>query len=397
MKKVLAVLLCMAMCLQGVSALAYKDYNDVREEYVKITDLLYDLEIMEGDGEGNFNPDDTLTRAEAAAIMVRLLGLEDDARQGETNFDDVPENHWASGYVNVAEANGIINGIGDYKFNPEGEVTYHQFVKMLVCLLRYELVAEANGAWAGGGYLYVGSSRVTGFTKGVDGKADDVITRMTAARLVYNALEVDLFDRDYFNYFPQTGIEGSTFSSPEPAKNILTEYLGCEKIHGVITNCVDDSVEVVITKNVYDDYDINYTVGQKFTFTDKTRNARNFIGYTIIAYVRKTTEGDLFLVTDEKVGKNNKFVVDARLIEEFTNEKVVYYKSRMNVNTTETTIDSYVYVKKEKVAVSCNVIVNGKLNPDFDVYKNYKTLDEITFLDNDNDGDFEFIIVNTTE
>ena len=69
----------------------------------------------------------------------------------------------------------------------------------------------------------------------------------------------------------------------------------------------------------------------------------------------------------------------------------------MNVNTTETTIDSYVYVKKEKVAVSCNVIVNGKLNPDFDVYKNYKTLDEITFLDNDNDGDFEFIIVNTTE
>lgn len=395
MKKVLAVLLCMVMCFEGVSALAYIDYSDIPEEYVKTTDLLYDLEIMQGDGEGNFNPDNTLTRAEAAAIMVRLLGLEDDARQGETNFDDVPENHWASGYVNIAEANGIINGVGDYKFNPEGEVTYHQFVKMLVCLLRYELVAEANGAWSGGGYLYVGSSRVTGFTKGVDGKADDVITRMTAARLVYNALEVDLFDRDYFNYFSQTGIEGSTFSSPEPAKNILTEYLGCEKIHGVITNCIDDSVEVVVTKNVHDDYDINYIVGQKFTFADKTRNAKNFIGYTIIAYVRKTTEGDLFLVTDEKAGKNNKFVIDARLIEEFTNEKVVYYKSRMNVNTTETTIDSYVYVKKEKVAVSCNVIVNGKLNPDFNVYEEYKNLDEITFLDNDNDGDFEFIIVNT--
>ena len=84
----------------------------------------------------------------------------------------------------------------------------------------------------------------------------------------------------------------------------------------------------------------------------------------------------------------------AEMIKEFTNEKLVYSVDEKNI---ECEIQSYVEVKKDCFAVDCNIIVNGKLNPDFDVYKEYKDLGEITFLDNDNDGDFEFIIVNTEE
>ncbi len=390
MKKVFAVLLCLVMCLSSVSVLAYKDYNDVPEEYIKVTDLLYELEIMEGFEDGDFKPEDTLTRAEATAIMVRLIGLENDAEQGETAFCDVPQTHWASGYVNVAHANGIIHGIDENTFDPEGLVTYHQFVKMLVCLLGYESAAQANGGWNDGGYLYLGSR--LGFTKGVDGTANDVITRMTAARLTYNALEVDIFVEEIYGC---TGINTSGPYEAAPSKCILTEYLGCEKIHGVITNC-DNGIEVIVTKNIYDDYEVNYGAGEKVVFTDKTRNAKNFIGYTIIAYVRKSDEGDLFLVTDEKAGKNHLTVIPTDLIEEFTNEKVVYYKSEISKNTTEAAMESFVRINsKENVEVSCNVIVNGVLDPDFDVYKEYKNIDEITFLDNDDDGDFEFIIVNT--
>ncbi len=392
MKKVLAILLCMVMCFGSVSAFAYIDYSDVPQEYVKITDLLYELEIMEGFGDGTFQPDDTLTRAEATAVMVRLIGLENEVEQRKTVFCDVPENHWVSGYVNVAEANGIINGLGDGKFNPEGEVTYHQFVKMLVCLLGYETAAQANGGWTQGGYLYV-ASRI-GFTKGVDGIAEENITRMTAARLVYNALEVDIFIDEIYGC---TGINASGPYEAAPSKCILTEYLGCEIIYGVITNC-DNGIEVVVTKNVYDEYEVDYEAGNKIVFTDKTRNAKEFIGYTIIAYVKKTNEGDLFLVTDKKAGKNHLMVIPANLIEEFTAEKVVYYKSEISKNTTEAAVERLVRINsKENVAVDCNVIVNGKLNPDFNVYEEYKNLDKITFLDNDNDGDFEFIIVNTEE
>lgn len=393
MKKVLACLLCMVMCLSSAGAFAYIDYSDVSEEYVKITDLLYELGIMEGFGDGTFKGDDTLTRAEAAAIMVRLIGLEDETEQGETAFCDVPESHWASGYVNVAEANGIINGMGDGTFAPDGLVTYHQFAKMLVCLLGYEPAVFANGDWASGAYLYV-ASRI-GFTKGVSGIADESITRMTAARLVYNSLEADILE---YETCVDTGINSSGPYTPPPSKCILTEYLGCEKIDGVITDCADDKVEVIITKNYHDDYEIDYEAGQKIVFTDKTRNTKEFIGYTIIAYVKKTNEGDLFLVADEKAGKNHLTVIPANLIEEFTAEKVVYYKSENSKNASEAEIQGFVEIKKQDpVVVDCNVIVNGKSAPDYDVYKEYKNLEEITFLDNDNDGNYEFIIVNTEE
>ncbi len=387
MKKALACFLCLVMCLSSVSVLAYIDYSDVSEEYVQVTDLLYELGIMEGFDDGTFRPDDTLTRAEAAAIMVRLIGLEDDAEQGETAFCDVPESHWASGYVNVAEANGIINGMGDGTFDPDGLVTYMQFAKMLVCLLGYEPAVQANGGWTQGGYLYVASK--IGFTKGVNGKADDVITRMTAARLVYNCLEADIVE---YETAVNTGIISSGPYAPLPSKCILTEYLGCGKIDGVITGCADGKVEVVITKNYYDD-NINYKAGQKIVFTDKTRNAKELIGYTIIAYVKKTNEGDLFLVADEKAGKNFSVTLKAEDILTLTSD-VLWYAENGKGKKCE--IENIVEIKKQDpVVVDCNFIVNGELKPDFDMYKEYKNLEEITFLDNDNDGIYEFIIVNT--
>lgn len=288
MKKVLAILMCMVMCLSGVSVLAFYDYPDALEEYIYITDLLYELEIMEGDDEGNFNPDAALTRAEATAIMVRLTGQEDEVKQGETHFCDVPKSHWASGYINRAHADGIINGMGDNTFDPDGNVTYHQFVKMLVCLLHYELVAEAHGGWIGGGYLYTGSSQVTEITKGVGGKADGVITRMTAARLVYNSLDVELMDRGDF----VSGIEGMTncFPDYDDVENILTEYLDCELIIGVIDSCDENKVEVTIKERSK-----TYEEGEKVLFENGYRNTKELEGVKVTAYIRHSDGKDIFI------------------------------------------------------------------------------------------------------
>ncbi len=393
MKKIFAYFLCMVMCLQGVGALAYEDLNTIEpSDDVPVVNLISALGVMKGFDDGTFRPDDTLTRAEAAAIMVRLLGKENEALQAETVFDDVSENHWASGYINVAEENKIINGMGDKTFNPDGEVTYHQFVKMLVCILGYEPVAEAHGGWIGGGYLYTGSGQVTGFMKGVPGEFEKPIIRLTAARMVYNALEIEILEPDSFNY----GIYGSGPCFPEynDDKTILNYYLGYERIDGVITDCDENTTEVVITKCIYDNENADYTVGEKIRFETIESDLNELIGYTIVAYVDKKDGVDFLLAAAEKAGKNHLTVILTDLIEEFTSEKVVYYESEISKNTTETTIESFVLVKKERVEVGYNIIVNGKLAPDFNVYEEYKNLDEITFLDNDNDGDFEFVIVN---
>ncbi|MBQ7875958.1 MAG: S-layer homology domain-containing protein [Clostridia bacterium] len=293
MKRILSVLLCLALCFEGVSVFAYTDYSDMGEEYKDATDILSNLKIMEGFEDGTFRPDDTLTRAEAAAIMVRLLGKDNWVPEGETRFTDVESTHWAAEYIYRAEANGIVNGMGDGTFEPDSTVTYHQFVKMLVCILGYKPIAERFGGWLGGGYLYVGSSQVLGFTKGVPGKTEEPVTRMTAARLVYNSLAVEMLDKVTLEHMNNGGLYCSL-----DYETLIEDYLGCELIVGVITETGNRMALVEILKN--STRNDHYVKGQKYIFEDETRNGRNLEGYTVIAYVQKTDEGNRIIAVRKK-------------------------------------------------------------------------------------------------
>lgn len=74
-----------------------------------------------------------------AAIVCRMIEKETDAdnAKGETAFDDVVADYWASGYINLASKQGIINGDGNGKFRPQDDVKYEEAIKMVVCALGY--------------------------------------------------------------------------------------------------------------------------------------------------------------------------------------------------------------------------------------------------------------------
>lgn len=100
--------------------------------------MLSSLGILEGYEDGTFKPEGTITRAEFAAVTVRLLGAEDSAQGaiGGGQFSDVPDDQWFAGYVNYAASLGIINGMGRRgTFAPQEPVKYQEAVKMLVCML----------------------------------------------------------------------------------------------------------------------------------------------------------------------------------------------------------------------------------------------------------------------
>jgi hypothetical protein len=64
-------------------------------------------------------------------------------------YTDVPVNHWAAGYIQYCYAKNIINGMGDGTFNPDGQVTGLQFAKMLLCALGYGVNGEhTDKGWA---------------------------------------------------------------------------------------------------------------------------------------------------------------------------------------------------------------------------------------------------------
>ena len=86
------------------------------------------LGIINGTGNGKFSPDGTLTRAQIAAIINRtanVLGVE---TKGYTHkFTDV-SGHWVSSELGWPAKAGIINGVGDNKFDPDGKLTTEQAI-----------------------------------------------------------------------------------------------------------------------------------------------------------------------------------------------------------------------------------------------------------------------------
>ena len=70
--------------------------------------------IVSGVGDNEFNPQGMVTREAFALMIVKAFDLKS---SGDMQiFDDVPQNHWAKDAIAAAYENGVISGIGDGKF-----------------------------------------------------------------------------------------------------------------------------------------------------------------------------------------------------------------------------------------------------------------------------------------
>lgn len=83
--------------------------------------------LMNGSGD-LFKPQGTMTRGMLVTVLWRICGSPEER---ESIFTDVPEDKYYANAVNWAAKNGIVNGIGNNRFNPEGFVTRQQMVTML--------------------------------------------------------------------------------------------------------------------------------------------------------------------------------------------------------------------------------------------------------------------------
>lgn len=140
--------------------------------------------IMKGDEKGNFNPSKTVTRAEMATIVCRML-RETENLSTSSVFSDVPIDHWANRYIGKAAEFGIVNGYGNGLFGPSDNVTYEQAVKMIIHAVGGESEAQDEGGYPNG---YLAIAEYNGLLNGVDLNIGDFMPRSDIAIVIYNCI-----------------------------------------------------------------------------------------------------------------------------------------------------------------------------------------------------------------
>ncbi len=198
----ISTLIC---CAGAVSAFEdvdeYSDYTD-SVEYVN------SHSIMVGDDKGNFNPNKTVSRAEMATIICRMLN--ESSLNVSSQFSDVPQNYWANGYIAKAAELGIVNGYGNGIFKPYNDVTYEQAITMIVRALGGESLAQQAGGYPKG---FISLAKECGLGNGVQGEVNEAISRGDVSLILYNS--------DGFN-FSNGKPKPNTHPSPEKNPSDIT-------------------------------------------------------------------------------------------------------------------------------------------------------------------------------
>lgn len=149
----------------AVPAIAYsgKTFSDIASDKNRAAvEALAARGIVSGTGGGLFEPERPVARAEYAAMIVHALGL---APMASGAFSDVAGDAWYAGDVDTAASFGIVCGVGEGKFSPDGEIT------------RWEAATMTAAA-----------AKLCGGSFSADGSSDEPMTRSDTAEMIFSML-----------------------------------------------------------------------------------------------------------------------------------------------------------------------------------------------------------------
>lgn len=179
---------------------------------------LQSAKVVEGDPDGNFRPEDSLTRAEFAAIVKRAAEGKLEDKEEEKDFNDT-EGHWAEGIIDELSKAEVVKGYEDGSFKPENKVTRAEAVAMVLRSLGREIDPAINskvnnpfsdvkeGAW----YLndVLGAATEYDYRTDKDGEEEIAVAADTK---VISSIEVpgQAFESDAENKEVKVRVNGST-------------------------------------------------------------------------------------------------------------------------------------------------------------------------------------------
>lgn len=145
--------------------------------------------------DNTFRPENSITRAEIAAILSRLSDGYNENQNYASSFGDIKATAWYQNSVGFGSQKGIIKGYSDGTFKPDGSMTRAEFATVIA---RFKNLSVANGSesklsdisghWA---LAYITALNDKGWISGYkDGtfRPDATITRAEAVKIINAAI-----------------------------------------------------------------------------------------------------------------------------------------------------------------------------------------------------------------
>lgn len=211
-KKSVSIILAVILLMTQIVVFA-KDYSDYPQRFWDVPkdhwafgyiSELVDKGVLNGYEDGSFRPDDTVTRAEWAKIMVLAAGLplvygfETPDRYFDSHFWDMHD-HWANPYVNAAE--DYLAAYADGSFKPDQAAVREDVTVSMVKLKGYDVskvdysylsrfsdmnsISNSLKAYVA---VAVEKELIDGFEDGTF-RGQDTLTRAEAATLLWRAFQ----------------------------------------------------------------------------------------------------------------------------------------------------------------------------------------------------------------
>ena len=171
------------LMVMGSSAASYADVADT--DNVEAIEVLEAVGIMIGDDNGDFNPDENVSRNEMAVVMSNLMEYNVATYADTSPFTDVPD--WAEPYVAACYTNGITSGYDATTFGGDDDVTTAQAALMVMKALGYfQYESDFGSDWQ---LETISQGNDISLFDGVESGVQEAMTRNDVAQLVLNALE----------------------------------------------------------------------------------------------------------------------------------------------------------------------------------------------------------------
>lgn len=147
-KKCFIKLIIMALLLSiyVLPAYAATSFSDVNDSYAKdAIQQLMEAGIINGTGDGKFDPTGKIKREDFAIILSKALGLDTSAGPSAPTFSDVPQNHYAYAFIEAVAAAKLVNGIGYGQFGTGQNLSRQDMAVLFVRALGMDVQGKGSG------------------------------------------------------------------------------------------------------------------------------------------------------------------------------------------------------------------------------------------------------------